>query len=450
MFRKVLIANRGEIAIRIMRACQELGIATVAVYSEADKDSLHVQMADESIYIGPAQPNQSYLAIPAIITAAQQSGCDAVHPGYGFLAENPHFAEVCGTWGIKFIGPRPDAIRTMGIKDVARAAVIKNGVPVVPGSDGVISDKETGLKVAAGIGYPVLIKASGGGGGRGIRIARNADDLAQALERAASEAGAAFGNTQVYLEKYVEVARHIEVQILADEQGNVIHLGERECSLQRRRQKLLEEAPSPVLGPELRARICEAAVAAAQAVNYSSAGTCEFLLDDRTGEFYFIEMNTRIQVEHPVTEMVTGLDIVKEQIRMAAGAPMRFRQQDIHTRGHAIECRINAEDPDNRLFPSTGTVSELLLPGGPWLRFDGMIYNGCKVAPFYDSLIGKLIVWAEDREEAMARMQRVLGELKIEGIKTTIPVHQKILAAEDFRAARFSTTWLEEFLGIKG
>lgn len=450
MFRKILIANRGEIAIRVIRACRELGVASVAVYSEADRDALHVQMADEAVYIGPAQANQSYLAIPAIVTAAKQADCDAIHPGYGFLSENPHFAEVCGTWGIKFIGPRAEAIRVMGVKDVARDAVRKHNVPVVPGSDGTVGDLDEALRIAEQIGYPVLIKASGGGGGRGIRIARTAEELTQALERAASEAGAAFGTSEVYIEKYLEVARHIEVQILADEFGNVIHLGERECSLQRRRQKLLEEAPSPVLDDDLRQRICDAAVAAARAVNYSSAGTCEFLMDDRTREFYFIEMNTRVQVEHAITEAITGIDIVKEQIRMAAGAPLRFRQEDIRLRGHALECRINAEDPDNRLFPSTGVISELRLPGGPWVRWDGMLYNGFKVAPFYDSLVGKLVVWAEDREEAIARMQRALGELTIEGIKTTVPVHQRVLAAEEFKLARFSTTWLEEFLGIKG
>ncbi len=449
MFQKVLVANRGEIAVRIIRACRELGIATVAVYSEADKDALHVKLADEAHYIGPAPTNQSYLSVPAIITAASAAKADAIHPGYGFLAENPFFAEACKHWGITFIGPEADAIRAMGIKDRARELMKQAGVPVVPGSDGTVSSVEEALQAAESIGYPILIKASGGGGGRGIRIARNADDLRQQLERAASEAGAAFGNTDVYLERYLEVARHIEVQILGDKHGNVIHLGERECSLQRRRQKLFEEAPAPSISREKAAQVHAAAVAAAKTVNYSNAGTCEFLLDDSTGEFFFIEMNTRVQVEHPVTELITGVDIVKEQIRVASGEPLRYKQEDISFRGHALEARINAEDPDNKLFPSTGTVSVYEPPGGPWVRFDSMLYPGYKVAPFYDSLVGKLVVWAENRDEAVARMLRALGEFKIEGIKTTMPVHQRILTNDDFQAGKFSTTWLEDFLGLK-
>jgi acetyl-CoA carboxylase biotin carboxylase subunit len=448
-FKKVLIANRGEIAIRIIRACKELGILTVAVYSEADKDALHVRMADEAHYIGPAASNQSYLSIPAIITAATASGADAIHPGYGFLAENPFFAEVCKNWNITFIGPSPEAIQAMGMKDTSKALMKEAGVPTIPGSDGLIASVEEAVEVAERIGYPVLIKATAGGGGRGIRIARDAGELAINLEKAASEAGAAFGNAQVFVEKYIEVGRHIEVQVIGDKHGNVIHLGERECSLQRRRQKLLEEAPAPSLTPEIRAKIHAAGVMAAKTVNYDSAGTVEMIFDDQTGNFYFLEMNTRVQVEHPVTEAITGIDIVKEQIRVASGEPLRFKQEEITFHGHAIECRINAEDPDNRLFPSTGTITVLEIPGGPWTRWDGMLYHGVKVAPFYDSLVGKLIVWGENRDEAIARVERALGEFKIEGIKTTVAVHQRILASSDFRAGHFSTEWLEGFLGMK-
>ncbi|MCG0238526.1 MAG: acetyl-CoA carboxylase biotin carboxylase subunit [Firmicutes bacterium] len=449
MFRKVLVANRGEIAIRVMRACRELGIRTVAVYSEADKDALHVRYADEAYYIGPAPSVQSYLSVPAIITVATAAQVDAIHPGYGFLSENPFFAEVCQNWGITFIGPHPRAIREMGDKNRAREIMRRAGVPVVPGSEGTVRSPEEALATAEAIGYPVVVKAAGGGGGRGIRVARSPEELTQALERAASEAGAAFGNTEVYLERFVEVARHIEVQVLGDHHGNLIHLGERECSLQRRRQKILEESPAPSLPPAVRQAICEAAVRAARAVGYDSAGTVEFLYDEQTGEFYFIEMNTRIQVEHPVTEMVTGVDLVKEQIRIAAGEPLRLTQDQVTFRGHAIECRINAEDPDNRLLPSTGIVTGFSPPTGPWVRWDGMLYPGFKVMPYYDSLVGKLVVWGETREEAIARMERALAELEIEGIKTTIPVHQRILASEEFRAGRFSTEWLEQFLQLR-
>lgn len=449
LFQKVLIANRGEIAVRIIRACRELGIKTVAVYSEADKDALHVRLADEAHYIGPAPSNQSYLSVPAIITAATAAGADAIHPGYGFLAENPFFAEACKNWNITFVGPNPDAIRAMGLKDTSKALMKKAGVPTVPGSDGLINTVEEALAVAEKIGYPVLIKATAGGGGRGIRTARNAEELATNFEKAASEAGAAFGNAEVFVEKFIEVGRHIEVQVIGDKHGNVIHLGERECSLQRRRQKLLEEAPSPSLSPEVRAKIHAAGVAAAQAVGYDNAGTVEMMFDEATGEFYFLEMNTRVQVEHPVTEAITGIDIVKEQLRVAAGQPLRFKQEEVTFRGHAIECRINAEDPDNRLFPSTGTITALEVAGGPWTRWDSMLYTGYKVMPFYDSLVGKLIVWGETREEAIARTERALGEFKVEGIKTTIPVHQRILASEEFREGKFSTEWLEGFLGIK-
>lgn len=449
LFKKVLIANRGEIAIRIIRACRELGVKTVAVYSEADKDSLHVRLADEAHYIGPAPSNQSYLSVPAIITAAQAAGADAIHPGYGFLAENPFFAEVCKNWNITFIGPSPEAIRAMGLKDTSKALMKKAGVPTVPGSDGLITTAAEALEVAERIGYPVLIKATAGGGGRGIRIARNAEELTANLEKAASEAGAAFGNAQVFVEKFIEVGRHIEVQVLGDKHGNVVHLHERECSIQRRRQKILEEAPASTLPDEVRSQIHAAAVQAAKAVGYDNAGTVEMMYDEQTHEFYFLEMNTRIQVEHPITEAVTGIDIVKEQIRIAAGQPLRWAQEEIRVRGHAIECRINSEDPDNRLFPSTGTISTLEIPGGPWTRWDGMLYQGFKVLPYYDSLVGKLIVWGESREDAIEKMERALGEFKIEGIKTTIPVHQRILHSEDFRSGRFSTEWLEGFLGMK-
>ncbi|MFO7274317.1 MAG: acetyl-CoA carboxylase biotin carboxylase subunit, partial [Bacillota bacterium] len=446
---KILIANRGEIAIRIIRACRELGIKTAAVFSEADREALHVRMADEAHYIGPAPSHQSYLSVPAIITAATASGADAIHPGYGFLAENPFFAEACRQWNITFIGPNPEAIRKMGMKDAAKALMKKAGVPTIPGSDGVVQSEDEALAVAEEIGYPVMVKATAGGGGRGIRVARNPEELVQALHKAASEAGAAFGNAAVFVEKYIQVGRHIEVQVLGDQHGNIIHLGERECSIQRRRQKMLEEAPAPFLPEETRQRIREAGVRAAQAVGYDNAGTVEMIYDELTGEFYFLEMNTRIQVEHPVTEAVTGIDLVKAQIRIAAGEPLPWKQEDIVIRGHAIECRVNAEDPDNKLYPSTGTVTALEIPGGPWTRWDGMLYPGYQMKPFYDSLVGKIIVWGEDRNDAIAKMQRALAEFRVEGIKTTVPLHQRILASPEFREGRYSTEWLEGFLGIK-
>ncbi len=449
MFKKILIANRGEIAIRIIRACRELGIKTVAVFSEADREALHVRMADEAHYIGPAPSHQSYLSVPAIITAATASGADAIHPGYGFLAENPFFAEACRQWNITFIGPNPEAIRKMGMKDAAKALMKKAGVPTIPGSDGVVQSEDEALAVAEEIGYPVMVKATAGGGGRGIRVARNPEELVQALHKAASEAGAAFGNAAVFVEKYIQVGRHIEVQVLGDQHGNIIHLGERECSIQRRRQKMLEEAPAPFLPEVTRQRIREAGVRAAQAVGYDNAGTVEMIYDELTGEFYFLEMNTRIQVEHPVTEAVTGIDLVKAQIRIAAGEPLPWKQEDIVIRGHAIECRVNAEDPDNKLYPSTGTVTALEIPGGPWTRWDGMLYPGYQMKPFYDSLVGKIIVWGEDRNDAIAKMQRALAEFRVEGIKTTVPLHQRILASPEFREGRYSTEWLEGFLGIK-
>ncbi len=445
MFQKVLIANRGEIALRVIRACRELGIKTVAVYSEADRDSLHVRRADEAVYIGPAPAPKSYLHIPHIISAAVTSGADAIHPGYGFLSENPFFAEVCSTWGVKFIGPSPEAIRNMGVKAVARSMLQRAGVPVVPGSEGVLTSLSEAIAVAKDIGYPVLIKASFGGGGRGIRVAHSPDELQAAWEKAQSEAKASFGNAEVYLEKYLESARHVEIQVLGDQKGNVIHLGERECSLQRRRQKLLEESPSPFISDETRVKMCEAAVKAAQAVNYSSAGTVEFLASN-SGDFYFIEMNTRIQVEHPLTELVTGVDLVKEQIRAAAGLPLKYTQDQIRPRGHAIEMRITAEDPDKGLLPATGQVGKYEVPGGPGVRVESAAYSGYFITPYYDSMIAKLCVWAEDRESAIARAGRALSEFTIEGIKTSIPVHHRILEHPDFRAAACDTNWLDNFL----
>ena len=450
MFNKILIANRGEIAVRVIRACRELGIRTVAVFSEPDEDSLHVALADEAYCIGPAPATRSYLHIPSLIEAASKAGVDAIHPGYGFLSENAHFAAVCKTWGIEFIGPPPEAIETMGLKSLAREAMIRAGVPVVPGSDGTVSSEDEALKIAGEIGYPVLVKAAAGGGGRGIRIARNPDELVQALASARREAEATFGNGEVYLEKFLEEPRHIEIQVMADKHGHILHLGERECSVQRRRQKLIEEAPSPVMTPELRARMAEAAVRAAEAVDYVGAGTVEFLVD-RDGHFYFIEMNTRIQVEHPVTEAVTGIDLVKEQIRVAAGEPLSFTQEDVAFRGWAMECRINAEDPNNRFLPSPGTITAWEPPGGPGIRLDTGVGAGSTVQPFYDSLVAKVIAWGRDREEAIARMERALAEFRIEGIRTTVPLYQEILRRDDFRRGQFHTRWLEEqVLGAAG
>lgn len=445
MFHKILIANRGEIALRVIRSCREMGIRTVAVYSEADRDSLHVRWADEAVYIGPPPAAKSYLHIPHIISAAVAAGADAIHPGYGFLSENPFFAEVCLNWGVKFIGPAPEAIRQMGVKAVARSIMQRAGVPVVPGSEGVLGSLSEAEAVARDIGYPVLIKASFGGGGRGIRIAHNREELQVAWEKAQSEAKASFGHAEVYLEKYLESAHHIEIQVLGDQKGNIIHLGERECSLQRRRQKLLEESPSPIVDDELRSLMCEAAVKAARAVDYSSAGTVEFLADE-TGNFYFIEMNTRIQVEHPLTEMVTGVDLVKEQIRVAAGVPLKHRQDEITFRGHAIEMRITAEDPDRGLLPAIGQVGKYETPGGPGVRVESAAYSGYSITPYYDSMIAKLCVWAEDRDAAIARADRALNEFVIEGVKTSIPVHRRLLAHPDFRSGTCDTNWLDNFL----
>jgi acetyl-CoA carboxylase biotin carboxylase subunit len=442
MFKKVLIANRGEIALRIIRACHELGIETVAVFSEGDREALHVKAADEAVCIGPVASAKSYLNIPNIISAAELTGVDAIHPGYGFLAENARFAEICESSGITFIGPSPEAIENMGDKAKARKTMIEAGVPVVPGSKEIITDEETAAKTAETIGYPVLIKASAGGGGKGMRVAQNSKELSKSLQAAQNEAQAAFGNSDVYIEKYVEEPRHIEIQIMADNYGNVVHMGERDCSLQRRHQKLLEEAPSSALTPELRAQMGAVAVKAAKSANYSSAGTIEFLLD-RHGNFYFIEMNTRIQVEHTVTEMVTGLDLVKEQIRLAAGEPLGYTQEDIQISGWAIECRINAENPDKNFMPSPGMIKIYQVPGGPGVRVDSAAYQGYTVSPHYDSMVGKLIVWGATRQEAIARMKRALEEFVIEGIYTTIPFHLKVLDNAFFRRGEVYTNFIQ-------
>ena len=442
MFDKILIANRGEIAIRIIRACRELNIMTVAVFSEADRDSLHVRMADQAVCIGPPPPGRSYLNIANIISAAIVTGAEAIHPGYGFLAENDRFAELCAANGIVFIGPPVEAMRLMGNKVQARETMQASGVPVVPGSEGLISDAGQALQVAETIGYPVLIKASYGGGGKGMRVAQCEEELLKGIMTARTEATAAFGSGEIYLEKYVEEPRHIEIQVLADQHGNVIHLGERDCSIQRRNQKIIEESPSVAVDDKLRALLGETAVKAAQAVNYHSAGTVEFLLD-KHGNYYFIEMNTRIQVEHPVTEMVTGLDLVKEQIRIAAGAELGIGQADIQFNGWAIECRINAEDPDRNFAPGPGTITAFQPPGGPGVRLDSALFAGWKVPPNYDSMLGKLIVWGRDRDEAMARMLRALEELQLEGIKTTVSFHRRILRNAFFRRGEVYTNFIQ-------
>ena len=441
MIKKVLVANRGEIAIRIIRACRELGLGTVAVYSQADRDSLHVKLADQAVCIGEASPTRSYLNIANIIGAAQITGCQAIHPGYGFLAENAYFAETCETCGIKFIGPKAKAIELMGDKIAARKLAAKAGVPLVPGSPGGIKDGKEAVKVGNEIGYPVLVKASAGGGGRGMRIAHDEKDLEKALLAASREAEAAFGSGEVYLEKYIEEPRHIEIQLLGDEQGNIIHLGERDCSLQRRNQKLLEESPSCFVDQELRQKMGEAAKRLAAEVGYFSAGTVEFLVDKQKN-FYFIEMNTRIQVEHPVTEMVTGIDLVKAQLLIAMGEALPWKQDDIRAWGWAIECRINAEDPEHDFRPSTGIINNYLPAGGPGVRVDSYIYTGYKVPPFYDSLLGKLIVWAPDRSQAIARMKRALEEHVIEGIKTTIPFHLQVMNNSFFRKGEVYTNFI--------
>ncbi|MGI9951535.1 acetyl-CoA carboxylase biotin carboxylase subunit [Moorellaceae bacterium AZ2] len=445
MFKKVLIANRGEIAVRIIRACRELEIETVAVFSEADRDSLHVKLADEAVCIGPPPAGRSYLNIPNIIAAAQVTEVDAIHPGYGFLAENAYFAEMCATSGLTFIGPSPRAIQLMGDKAKARSTMLEAGVPVVPGSEGVVEDVEHALAVAREIGYPVLVKAAAGGGGRGMRVAQNPAELRQAVQMARQEAEAAFGNAQIYLEKYIEEPRHIEFQVLGDTHGHIIHLGERDCSLQRRHQKVLEEAPSTALTPELRREMGEVAIKAAAAVEYFSAGTVEFLLD-KYGNYYFIEMNTRIQVEHPVTEQVTGIDLVKEQILIAAGEKLSYRQADIQIRGHALECRINAEDPAHNFRPTPGRVQRFHPPGGFGVRVDTALYPGYEIPPYYDSLIAKVIAWAPSRAEAIARMRGALQEMVIEGVTTTIPFHLKIMDNAFFRRGEVYTNFIQRRL----
>ncbi len=442
LFKKILIANRGEIALRIIRACKELGIKTVAVYSEADKESLHVKLADEAVCIGPANPQQSYLNIPAILSAAEITDSEAIHPGYGFLSENPHFAEACITSGITFIGPTPENIRIGGDKAKARAILKRKGIPVVPGSDGPINSEELAEKVVKKIGFPVIIKASAGGGGKGMRIVKDESEFQQAFHMAQREAFAAFGNGELYIEKYISNIRHIEVQILADSKGQVIHLGERECSIQRRHQKLLEEAPSPAMTEKQRKKIGELAVRAAKAIKYRNAGTFEFIIDDE-GNIYFIEINTRIQVEHPVTELVTGIDIVKEQIKIAAGYELGLKQTDVKLKGWAIECRINAEDPE-KFIPSPGKIAFLSLPGGPGVRIDTAIYPGYTVPPYYDSMIAKLIVYGKDRQEAIKRMARAIDEFIIEGVKTTIPFHKKLLSNPKFIEGQYTTALLDE------
>ncbi len=444
MFHKILIANRGEIALRIIRACKELGIKTVAVHSNVDSESLHVKLADESICIGPAPSIASYLNIQAIISAAEVTDADAIHPGYGFLAENAEFAEICGNCGITFIGPSPENMRLMGDKIQARQTVTKVGVPILPGTKEAVENIEQAKEVAADIGYPIIIKATAGGGGRGMKIVHSPASLPNAFAAARSEAKAGFGNPEVYIEKFCENPRHVEVQILADKHGNVIHLGERDCSIQRRHQKLLEEAPCPVLSPELRKKMGECAVAAAKSVGYSSVGTMEFLLD-ADHKFYFMEMNTRVQVEHPVTEMVTGIDIIREQIRSAAGLKLRYKQSDIVISGHAIECRINAEHPF-KFTPSPGKIDGYHPPGGLGVRVDSAVYDQYTVLPHYDSMVAKLIVHADSRQEAVQRMARALDEYIIGGIRTSIMLHQRIMGNKEFREGTFDTSFLEKLI----
>ncbi len=445
MFNKILIANRGEIALRIIRACKELGVKTVVVYSQADEDSLPVKLADQAVCIGPPAPTSSYLLIERIISVAEICDVDAIHPGYGFLSENAHFAEVCKSCNIAFIGPGPDQMRAMGDKAQARDTMRKAGVPITPGSDGLISTEEEALKIAHKLKFPVIIKASAGGGGRGMRIAHNDPSLIQGFHAAKTEAERAFASGDVYIEKFIENPRHIEIQILADTHGNVLHLGERDCSMQRRHQKLMEESPSPAISANLRKRMGEAAVKAAKAVNYYSAGTIEFLVGPEE-QFYFMEMNTRVQVEHPVTEMITGIDIVKEQIRIAAGMRLPFAQKHIVFKGHAIECRINAENPYNNFSPCPGKITSYIAPGGPGVRVDSHAYCGYRIPPNYDSMIGKLIVHADTREEALARCRRALEEYVVEGVSTSIPFEQFILDTKEFIEGRYDTGFIERVM----
>ncbi|MFO1052108.1 MAG: acetyl-CoA carboxylase biotin carboxylase subunit [Planctomycetota bacterium] len=446
MFRRVLIANRGEIALRILRACKELGIETVAVYSEADRDLLHLRYADETVCIGPATSAESYLNIPSLIAAAEIADVEAIHPGYGFLSENAHFVEVCQSCNIKFIGPPADAISALGDKVQAKRIAREANVPAVPGSDGPVDSEKDALTIARGIGYPVLIKAAAGGGGRGMRVAHNDVSLVNGYHAARAEAEGAFKNSTVYIEKYLDRPRHVEIQILADQHGNVVHLGERDCSLQRRHQKLLEESPCPVLDPKTRQAMGEAAVRLARAANYHSAGTVEFLLDQQ-GNFYFIEVNTRVQVEHPVTEEVTGVDIIQEMIRVAAGERLSIRQEDVQIRGHAIEFRINAEDPDQNFKPSPGRIESLITPAGPGVRWDSHVYAGYRVPPHYDSMVGKLIIRRKTRREALATARRAIEELQIEGIATTRNLFLRVLEHSDFINGQVDTGFVDRYFG---
>src|SRR6187549_2336076 len=444
MFKKILIANRGEIALRVIYACRELGIGTVAVYSEADENQLHVRFADDAVCIGPPRAADSYLNVPAIISAAEITGADAIHPGYGFLSESAYLAEVCEACHIRFIGPDPKVIRLMGDKARARRAMKKAGLPLLPGTDGPVESEEAALKFANTCCFPVIVKATAGGGGRGMRVVRSSQELGTAIKTAQREAEAAFGVPDVYIEKYLENPRHIEVQVLGDHHGAVVHLGERECSIQRRHQKLLEESPSPALTEKQRRKLGSTVVDAARAVQYTNAGTFEFLMDDK-GSFFFLEVNTRLQVEHPVTEFLTGVDIVKEQIRIAAGERLSFKQGDVTFTGHAIECRINAEDPDT-FAPSPGVIRAFSVPGGPGVRVDTFAHSECTIPPYYDSMIAKIIVHGRDRQEAIARMRRTLEMTVIEGIKTSIPLHLKILADPDFIAGRLSTSFMDRYV----
>ena len=446
-FDKVLIANRGEIALRIHRACKEMGLQTVAVHSTADRDAMHVQLADESVCIGPPSATDSYLKRSIIMSAVEITNAGAVHPGYGFLSENASFAEMVAAHGVTFIGPTADHIRLMGDKIAAKAAMIEVGVPVVPGSDGGVESVEEALKVAKDMGYPVLVKAASGGGGRGMKVARKASELENAYQTARTEAKAAFGDDAVYIEKYLEKPRHIEIQVIADAHGNVVHLGERDCSLQRRHQKVFEEAPSPVITPEQRDEIGMTVVRAVKKLGYLGVGTIEFLYED--GEFYFIEMNTRLQVEHPVTEMITRIDLVKEQIKIAMGEPLSFKQDDVPFIGHAIECRINAEHPET-FVPSPGLIEEFHAPGGLGVRLDSAAYAGYRIPPYYDSLIGKLIVHGVDREECLMRTKRALNEMVVTGVNTTLPLHERLVEADDVKSGDYNIHWLEKFIADKG
>ena len=443
--KKVLVANRGEISVRVIRACRELGIASVAVYSDADENALHVRLADEAVHIGPASARKSYLNVEKLVEVAKEKGADAIHPGYGFLAENAGFSAACREAGLAFVGPSAEAIERMGDKSAARELAREAGVPVVPGTEGNATPEEA-VERAGEIGYPVMVKAAAGGGGRGIRVVESEGDLEKAVKEAAREAAAAFGEGAVYLEKFLAEPRHVEVQVMGDGEGNVVHFFERECSIQRRRQKLIEEAPSPGIDQQTREEMAAAAVRLAETAEYANAGTVEFLVDEE-GSFYFIEMNTRIQVEHPITEAVTGVDLVKEQLKVAGGEGLSVRQQDVAVTGHAIEFRINAEDPDNDFFPSPGEVTAVEVPGGPGVREDTAVFSGYEIPPFYDSMVGKLVVWGSDREEAMARGRRALAEYRLEGIKTTIPLHLRLLEDEVFVSGGYHTGYLEGLLG---